>query len=133
MTTLRFLRSSHNAAGRLLGKTPGRHRRRILSLRETRIETLERLIMPSSFVVSSTADSGTNTLRWAISSSNAATGGTNQITFKIGTGLQTISPTSPLPTITNPVVIDGTSQGGTGYVGAPLIVLRNYLNTVMRP
>src|SRR4051794_4848980 len=110
MTTLRFLRSSHNDGGRWVGKNSGRRPRRNQSLLDTRIETLERLIMPSSFVVSSTADSGTNTLRWAISSSNAATGGTNQITFKIGTGLQTISPTSPLPTITNPVVINGTSQ-----------------------
>ena len=39
--------------------------------------------------------------------------------FKVGTGLQTISPTSALPTITDTIVIDGTTQ--TGFAGTPLI------------
>jgi hypothetical protein len=34
-----------------------------------------------------------------------------------------IQPTSPLPAITNPVTIDGWSQGGSGYTGSPLIEL----------
>ncbi len=38
-----------------------------------------------------------------------------------GTGVQTIAPASPLPAITNPVLIDGTTQ--PGYAGAPLIAI----------
>ena len=33
---------------------------------------------------------------------------------------QNITPASPLPGITVPVLINGWSQGGTGYTGAPL-------------
>ena len=52
----------------------------------------------------------------------AATGGTNTIDFDIpGQGVQTIAPASPLPAITNPVLIDGFSQ--PGYAGTPLIEL----------
>ncbi len=76
----------------------------------------------STFVVSSTADSGPGSFRQAILDSNAATGGTSAIDFAItGTGVQTIAPLSPLPAITGRVVIDGTSQ--MGYAGTPLIEL----------
>ena len=72
------------------------------------------------FPVTSTADSGPGSLRQAILDSNTATGGTNTIDFAIpGRGVQTIAPLSPLPAITNPVLIDGTSQ--PGYAGTPLI------------
>ena len=74
------------------------------------------------FVVTTTADSGPGSLRQAILDSNAATGGTNTIDFAIpGTGVQTIAPVSPLPAITNPVLIDGTTQ--PGFAGTPLIDL----------
>ena len=74
------------------------------------------------FVVNTTADSGPGSFRQAILDSNIATGGTNTIDFDIpGSGVQTIAPTSALPAITNPVVIDGTSQ--PGYAGAPLIAI----------
>src|SRR5262249_10566708 len=47
---------------------------------------------------------------------------THTIDFNIsGPGVQTIAPLSPLPTITNPVRIDGESQ--PGYSGTPLIEL----------
>ena len=76
----------------------------------------------SSFLVNTTADSGPGSLRQAILDSNAATGGTNTIDFDIpGQGVQTIAPASPLPAITNPVLIDGSSQ--PGYDGTPLIEL----------
>ncbi len=76
----------------------------------------------STFLVSNTGDSGPGSLRQAILDSNAATGATNTIDFDIsGTGVQTIAPLSPLPAITNPVLIDGTSQ--PGYAGTPLIEL----------
>jgi FG-GAP-like repeat/FG-GAP repeat len=73
-------------------------------------------------LITTTADSGPGSLRQAILDSNVATGGTNTIDFAIpGTVVQTIAPVSPLPAITNPVVIDGTTQ--PGYAGAPLIVI----------
>ena len=74
----------------------------------------------SSFVVSNTNDSGPGSLRQAITDANANPG-TDLITFSIGSGLQTIAPTSLLPDITDPVIIDGTTQ--PGYAGVPLIEL----------
>ena len=74
------------------------------------------------FLVSTTADSGPGSLRQAILDSNAASGGANTIEFAIaGLGAQTIMTGSSLPPITNPVVVDGSSQ--PGYAGTPLIVL----------
>ncbi len=74
------------------------------------------------FFVKTTADSGTGSLRQAILESNAATGSTSTIDFDIpGQGVQTIAPSSPLPAITSPVLIDGTSQ--PGYAGTPLVEL----------
>ena len=81
---------------------------------------LERRMMPSTFTVMDTSDSGAGSLRQAILNSNA-TPGSNTIDFDIGTGAETISLLSPLPSITVPVLIDGTSQ--PGYAGAPLIDL----------
>ena len=76
----------------------------------------------STFLVSNTDDSGPGSLRQAILDSNAATGATNTIDFDIpGPGVQTIDPLSPLPAITDPVLIDGFSQ--PGYAGTPLIEL----------
>ena len=68
-------------------------------------------MMPTTFVVLNTADSGAGSLRQAILGSNA-TPGSNTIDFNIGSGLQTISPMSALPNITAPVSIDGTTQPG---------------------
>ncbi len=74
------------------------------------------------FVVTTTADSGPWSLRQAILDSNGATGATNTIDFDIpGSGVQTIFLLSALPAISNPVLIDGTSQ--PGYAGSPLIEL----------
>ncbi len=81
---------------------------------------LERRMMPSTFTVTDTSDSDAGSLRQAILNSNS-TPGSNTIDFKIGSGAQTISLLSPLPAITVPVLIDGTSQ--PGYTGAPLIDL----------
>jgi parallel beta-helix repeat protein len=75
----------------------------------------------NTFTVSSTADSGTGSLRWAITESNQ-TPGYNTIDFDIpGDYLQTISPQSALPAITYPVTIDGTSE--PGYDVNPMIIL----------
>ena len=60
--------------------------------------------------VTNTNNSGAGSLRLAIQCSNGATG-VQTIGFAIpGAGTHTISPISPLPTITGPAVIDGTCQ-----------------------
>jgi titin len=71
--------------------------------------------------VSNTLDSGSGSFRQAILDANA-NNGLDTITFQIpGAGPHTISPQSALPTITDPVVIDATSQ--PGFAGSPLIEL----------
>ena len=81
---------------------------------------LDRRLMPTTFVVINTSDSGPGSLRQVILDSNAA-GGQNSIHFSIGSGAQTILLLSPLPSVVIPVAIDGTSQ--PGYAGTPLINL----------
>ncbi len=72
--------------------------------------------------VTNTADSGAGSLRQAIVANDNSAGGTNSIQFNIaGPGPHTITPASPLPSITHPVVIDATTQ--PGYAGTPLIEL----------
>ena len=72
-----------------------------------------------SFTVTTTADAGPGSLREAILAANAQAG-LDSILFAIpGAGPHTISPLSPLPALTGPTVIDGTSQ--PGYAGTPLI------------
>src|SRR6266545_3726956 len=85
------------------------------------VEICEPRRLLASFAVTTTADSGTGSLRAAITSANSAIG-TDTITFAIGLGVQTITPTSELPAITDPLVIDGATQ--PGYTGTPLIVIR---------
>ena len=86
------------------------------------------------FPVTTTADSGPGSLRQAILDSNVATGGRNLITFAIpGQGAQSIVLASPLPTISNPLLIDGWSE--PGFAGAPLIALspsRREISTACR-
>ncbi len=67
-------------------------------------------------------DSGAGSLRQAILDANGnGSGVTDTISFSIGTGAVTIQPTSALPTITTPVVIDGTTQ--PGFASAPIVEL----------
>ncbi|MBK6326389.1 MAG: PKD domain-containing protein [Chloroflexi bacterium] len=82
----------------------------------------------STYTVTTTADSGPGSLRQVILDANANPGA-DTITFAIGASgsQQTIQPTSALPTITDPVTIDGWSQGGSGYTGPPLIELNGAL------
>jgi hypothetical protein len=69
-------------------------------------------VAPLVFTVTNTNDSGTGSLRQAITDANSMGGGT--INFNItGTGVQTISPLTALPTITQPVTIDGYTQPGS--------------------
>ena len=79
------------------------------------------------YTVTSTADPGDGvcdtvcTFREAITAANGSVG-VDSITFNIpGAGPHTIQPTSELPYIIEPVVIDATTQAG--YSGIPLIML----------
>jgi titin len=76
--------------------------------------------LPATFTVTNAADTGLGTLRQAILDANAVPG-LDTIRFLIATGAQTINLTSPLPLMTGPVLIDGTTQ--PGFMGSPLIEL----------
>jgi hypothetical protein len=74
-----------------------------------------------SFVVTNTNDGGAGSLRQAILNANS-TVGVDNITFDIpGAGPHTITPATALPTVTDPVLIDATTQ--PGFAGSPVIVL----------
>ncbi len=82
------------------------------------------------FTVTNTNDSGAGSMRTAITLANGAAG-TPTVCFAIpGGGVHTISPSSPLPTISGSMVLDGTTQ--TGFSGTPLIEL-NGTNTGGQP
>jgi hypothetical protein len=75
----------------------------------------------STFVVTNTADSGAGSLRQAILDANAHPGA-DSIIFNIpGSGPQTVMPSTALPTISDSVTIDGSTQ--PGFSGSPIIEL----------
>ncbi len=79
-----------------------------------------------TFTVTTTADSGEGSFREAIELANA-TAGVQSIEFAIpGTGVQTISPLTAFPTITDAVVIDATTQSGY-TVSTPMIEVSGLL------
>lgn len=80
------------------------------------------------YSVTTTADSGPGSLRQAILDANASPG-LDAITFAIGApgSQQTIQPLSALPAISDPLELDGWSQGGSGYSGPPLVELNGAL------
>ena len=73
----------------------------------------------ATYTVTTINDSGTGSLRTAITSANGNPG-LNTITFNL-TGARpfTITLASALPTVTNPIIIDGTTQ--SNYTGTPVI------------
>jgi len=74
--------------------------------------------------VTTTLDSGAGSLRQAILDVNAAQAGPQPIgiVFIIpGGGVKTIAPTAPLPALTKPTNLDGTTQ--PGYTATPIIEL----------
>ena len=91
---------------------------------------------PTTFTVNSTGDgadatigdgicaeaTGACTLRAAIQESNASVGDKDTIGFGIPAAPFTIAPATVLPDISDPVVIDGTTQ--TGWVDDPIVELR---------
>ena len=75
---------------------------------------------PLTNVVTNTNNAGPNSLRQAIIDANANVGVTDTIKFNIGGGgVQSITLGFGLPNITEPVIIDGTSQ--PGFTASPLI------------
>jgi hypothetical protein len=72
----------------------------------------------ATFTVTNTNNSGAGSLRQAMTDANT-TSGVDTINFSIGSGNQQIIPTSSLPPIIHPVIIDGTTQ--PGWSNVPLI------------
>jgi uncharacterized repeat protein (TIGR01451 family) len=84
-------------------------------------ERLEERQMLATFTVTNTDDTGPGSLRQAIEDSNTAFGA-DRIEFAIpGVDVHSIRPSTALPALLDPVVLDGTTQAG--YAGSPLIEL----------
>ena len=127
-------------------------RRRARTSARPQVEAMEARKLLSTIVVTGTGDTIANdgivTLREAITAANtnAASGdaaagdpGLDTIAFDIpGTGVKTITPASDLPTITEPIAIDGYTQHGsnpntnpitTAVNAVPLIELSSAVGT----
>ncbi len=81
--------------------------------------------LAANYTVTNTNDSGAGSLRQAIIDANTNPGA-DTIDFNITGGPNTISPTSPLPNITDQVTIDGYTEPGaaTANGGAATIMIR---------
>lgn len=75
-----------------------------------RIESLDSRLLLSTFTVTNSGDSGPGTLREVITQSNADSGQPNSIHFNLDATQRTIALATPLPVVTTPVTIDGTSD-----------------------
>jgi hypothetical protein len=85
------------------------------------LEALEDRLAPAVFTVTNTADSGNGSLRKAVTDANS-TPGLDTIQFAVGSGgAQTITLLTPLPDVTEAVLIDGETQ--PGFAGSPLIAV----------
>jgi hypothetical protein len=80
------------------------------------VELLEDRTVPTTYTVTNNADAGLGSLRQAILNANKHIGA-DRIVFNMPSSFLTISLVSALPTITDPVTIDGTTQKGS--TGAP--------------
>lgn len=90
-------------------------------------EAMECRTLLSTYLVTNANDSGPNSLRDALTQSNANPGtptSPNTINFAIGSGQQIITVASPLPAISAPVIINGATQ--PGHTNSPLIEINGY-------
>src|SRR6185503_11038389 len=72
------------------------------------------------YFVVNTNDSGAGSLRQAIQSANANISALDGILFNIpGAGVQVIRPATALPLVSDPVIIDGTTQPGASCSTSP--------------
>jgi Right handed beta helix region len=91
---------------------------------------------PFVLVVTTVQDNGNNTsptvgsLRQAIENANNNPGALNTITFDITSGSLTINLTAPLPTVTSPVLINGTTEPGFNPTNPATFVTLSGGNTV---
>jgi parallel beta-helix repeat protein len=92
-----------------------------------RLEPLEDRWVPSTFFVNNTNDSGSGSLRQAILDANSNSGQDTISFANLASGVQTIQVQSALPTITDSVIIDGSTK--PDYTGAPLVVIDGELLT----
>ena len=87
-----------------------------------RVHVMEDRTLLSSFLVTTTADSGPGSLRAAILDSNAATGTSNTIDFGIpGSGVRTIAPGGLAPANDHKVGTDRRLLSGPGYAATPVV------------
>ena len=78
---------------------------------------------PKPTIVTNIADSGIGSLRYALEYADSTVGVKDTIRFNIpGSGPFTIRPLSPLPVITDTVVIDGFSQAGASASKSVLLI-----------
>jgi hypothetical protein len=96
-------------------------RRPIARRHPSLFDALEPRQLMATFMVTTAADTGTGSLRWAIAQANA-TPAMDNIGFAIGSGPATINIASTL-TINQPVVIDATTQ--PGYTSSPIVRIMN--------
>ena len=102
---------------RLLRRQPRNDRRTVVAA----VECLEARQLLATFTVTSLADSGIGSFRQAILDANA-NAGSDQIVFNNpGADYPIFQPLSPLPKMTDPVVLDATSE--PGFVNRPIVTL----------
>ena len=75
------------------------------------------VLIPAPYVVTTNANAGIGSLRQALIDANQHPG-PDRIQFNIAAGSKAITLTTPLPMVTDPVVIDGRSQGGVTIIGS---------------
>ena len=124
-----WLRSSKTRSHGTSAHRPTPQRPRLV---RPELELLEGRDLPSTYVVADLTDSGgvvgsglTGDLRYCIGQVNAGPGN-DTIQFSIGAvgSVQIINLTGGTLTVNRAVLLDGLSQGGAGYAGAPLIELQ---------
>ena len=106
--------ASRPPAAPLSTRRPARKLRRSV---QAGVEALEPRLALTVYTVSTAAATGTGSLREAIAAANKHSGA-DTIHFAIVGASKTIAVMTALPTITDPVVIDGTSQPGVTLRGS---------------